>query len=140
MGILFGLPISGITTFSPVVASNAVGPLWITGGDYGPEGSLICAIVIVVLIFVTISATRDLKYRYAQPVIMAAGIPVDIDAISRRQHEVAMGPQAPAAPQIVQISGVQSNSREEAPPVSAPLEGESIPTPSTPAETPPRES
>jgi membrane protease YdiL (CAAX protease family) len=107
MGILFGLPISGITTFSPVVASNAVGPLWITGGQYGPEGSLICAIVILVLIFVTIAATRDLKYRYAQPVIVAAGIPVDIDAISRRQHEQAMGPEVLAPPQIVQISGVQ---------------------------------
>ncbi len=94
MGILFGLPISGITNFSPVVASNAVGPLWITGGDYGPEGSLVCAVVIIVLIFVMFSATRDLKYRYAQPVIIPGGIPVDLDAISRRQHEAAMGPAA----------------------------------------------
>jgi uncharacterized protein len=112
MGVLFGLPISGITDFSPVVASNATGPLWITGGDYGPEGSLICAIVILVLIFVTIRATRDLNHRYAQPVIVPAGIPVDIDAISRRQHEQAMGPQVPAAPQMVQISGVQSPSAD----------------------------
>jgi uncharacterized protein len=115
MGVLFGLPISGITSFSPVVASNTIGPLWITGGDYGPEGSLICAIVILILIFVTIRATRDLHYRYAQPVIIPAGIPVDLDAISRRQHEAAMGPQPPPLPQIVQISGVQTpNSREEA--------------------------
>jgi hypothetical protein len=113
MGVLFGLPISGITNFSPVVASNTVGPFWITGGDYGPEGSLICAIVILVLIFVTISATRDLNYRYAQPVIVPGGIPVDIDAISRRQHEAAMGPQTPAAPQIVQISGMQTPGGEE---------------------------
>jgi len=140
MGVLFGLPISGITNFSPVIASNTVGPPWMTGGDYGPEGSLICAIVILVLIFVTISVTRDLKYRYAQPVIVPGGIPVDIDAISRRQHEVAMGPQTPAAPQIVQISGVQPlNSRDEVP-LSAPLEGEAIPAPNTPAETPPQES
>lgn len=140
MGVLFGLPISGITTFSPVVASNAVGPLWITGGDYGPEGSLICAIVILVLIFVTIRSTRDLNYRYAQPVIVPAGIPVDIDAISRRQHEQAMGPQD-AAPQIVQISGVQTpNSREEALPSSASLEGKAIPAPNHPSETPPQES
>ena len=141
MGILFGLPISGITNFSPVVASNAVGPLWITGGDYGPEGSLVCAIVILVLIFVLISATRDLKYRYAQPVIVPGGIPVDIDAVSRRQHEVAMGPQTPAAPQIVQISGVQApNSREETLASPAPLEGEAIPAPNGSAETPPREN
>ena len=142
MGILFGLPISGITNFSPVVASNTVGPLWITGGDYGPEGSLICALVIIVLIFVMFSATRDLKYRYAQPVIIPAGIPVDLDAISRRQHEAAMGPQPPTPPQIVQISGIQTpNSREEASPAPAPLGGgEAVPTPITPAEVPPRET
>ena len=141
MGILFGLPISGITNFSPVVASNTVGPLWITGGDYGPEGSLICALVIIVLIFVMFSATRDLKYRYAQPVIIPAGIPVDLDAISRRQHEAAMGPQPPPPPQIVQISGIQTpNSREEASPAPAPLGGEAVPTPITPAEVPPRET
>jgi uncharacterized protein len=141
MGILFGLPISGLTNFSPVVASNAVGPLWITGGDYGPEGSLVCAIVILVLIFVLISATRDLKYRYAQPVIVPGGIPVDIDVISRRQHEEAMGPQTPAPPQIVQISGIQaSNSGDEVLPPSAPLESEAIPAPNVPAETPPQES
>ena len=142
MGILFGLPISGITSFSPVVASNTIGPLWLTGGDYGPEGSVICALVILVLIFVTISATRDLHYRYAQPVIVAAGIPVDIDAISRRQHEQAMGPQTPATPQIIQISGVQQtpNSREAVSPSAASSEAEAIPAPNTPAETPPQES
>ena len=138
MGILFGLPISGITTFSPVVASNTVGPLWITGGDYGPEGSLICAIVILVLIFVTIAATRDLKYRYAQPVIVAAGIPVDIDAISRRQHEAVMGPQVPTPPQIVQISGVQTpNNMEESVPQPS-FDGDQVA--SVPKETPPQES
>jgi hypothetical protein len=140
MGILFGLPISGITNFSPVIATNTVGPLWITGGDYGPEGSLICAVVIIVLIFVIFPATRDLKYRYAQPVIVPGGIPVDIDAISRRQHEAAMGPQAPSPPQIIQISGIQTPSREGVPPSPAPVEGEAVPTPSTPAQTPPRET
>ena len=140
MGILFGLPISGITKFSPVIASNAIGPLWITGGDYGPEGSLICAIVILVLIFVTIRATRDLSYRYAQPVIVPGGIPVDIDAISRRQHEAAMGPQTPAAPQIIQISGVQSPGREETLASPASPDGEAIPIPKTSMETPPQES
>jgi uncharacterized protein len=140
MGILFGLPISGITSFSPVVASNTVGPLWITGGDYGPEGSLICAIVILVLIFVTIRATRDLKYRYAQPIIIPAGIPIDLDAISRRQHEAAMGPAAPAPPQIVQISGIQSPNTEEVSPSSASPDAEAIPIPRTSSETPPQES
>ena len=136
MGVLFGLPISGITDFSPVVASNTIGPLWITGGDYGPEGSLICAIVILVLIFVVIRATRDLNYRYAQPVIVAAGIPVDSDAVARRQHEAAMGPEVPSAPQIVQISGVQNSNSKDEMPNSAPREGEPIPASNNPGETP----
>jgi len=106
MGILFGLPISGITNFSPVIASNTVGPAWITGGDYGPEGSAVCAVVLLVMLIVTYIATGDLKHRYAQPVIIAGGIPVDVDAIARRQHEAAMGPPTPAEPQLVQIGGI----------------------------------
>jgi len=109
MGILFGLPISGITNFSPVIASNTIGPAWITGGDYGPEGSAVCAVVLLVLVVVVAIATSDLKHRYAQPVIVPGGIPVDVDAIARRQHEAAMGPAAaaePAAPQLVQIGGI----------------------------------
>jgi len=36
-------------------------------------------------------------------VIVAAGIPVDLDAAARRQHEAAMGPVEPTAPALVQI-------------------------------------
>lgn len=127
MGILFGLPISGITDFSPVISSNAVGPAWITGSDYGPEGSGIAAIVLLVLMIVLLSATRDLKHRYAQPVIVPGGMPVDIDTIARRQHEAAMGaPAAPAAPALVQIANVSevgrgmSNTPEAVQPPDAP--------------------
>ena len=48
--------------------------------------------------------TRDLDFRYNAPVIVPGGIPVDLDAAARRQHEAAMGPAAePAAPSLVQI-------------------------------------
>ena len=50
MGILFGLPVSGINNFSPVILSNANGPVWLTGDGYGPEGSLLAAIVMLVLL------------------------------------------------------------------------------------------
>jgi hypothetical protein len=112
MAVLFGLPLSGLTQFSPVISTTALGPTWLTGFDYGPEGSAIGIIVILGLIIATMYATRDLKYRYAQPVIIAAGIPVDIDAAARRQHEVAMGPAEPSPPQIVQIAGIQPQSKE----------------------------
>ncbi|MDE3202472.1 MAG: hypothetical protein KGN79_16300, partial [Acidobacteriota bacterium] len=52
------------------------------------------------------SLTRDLDYEYNAPVIVPGGIPVDIDAAARRQHDAAMGAQPPAEPQIVQIAGV----------------------------------
>jgi uncharacterized protein len=104
MGILFGLPVSGVNNFSPVILSNANGPVWLTGDGYGPEGSLLAAIVLLALVVVTLKATRDLKHRYAQPVIVPGGIPVDIDAAARRQHEAAMSSPVEAKPQLVQIS------------------------------------
>jgi CAAX protease family protein len=115
MAVLFGLPLSGLTRFSPVISSTALGPTWLTGFDYGPEGSAVGMVVVLLLILVTIIATRDLKHKYAQPVIVAAGIPVDIDAIARRQHEAAMGPAQPAEPQIVQIAGVQPEKTQQQP-------------------------
>jgi membrane protease YdiL (CAAX protease family) len=104
MGLLFGLPVSGLTIFSPVVSTYTRGPVWLTGGGYGPEGSAVAILVIAVLLFVLIRCTRDLKHQYAGPVIIPGGIPVDIDALSRRQHEQAMGPSVePAGQQLVQI-------------------------------------
>lgn len=107
LAVLFGLPLSGLTRFSPVIGSTALGPGWLTGFDYGPEGSVVGMLVVCALMIVTVKATRDLKHLYAQPVIIPGGIPVDIDAAARRQHEAAMGPAKPAAPQIVQIAGIQ---------------------------------
>jgi hypothetical protein len=108
MAILFGLPLSGLTQFSPVISSTALGPTWLTGFDYGPEGSAVGIVVILALMIVTVYATHDLKHKYAQPIIIPGGIPVDIDAAARRQHEAAMGSAQPAPPQIVQIAGVQT--------------------------------
>ncbi len=103
IAVVFGLPIGGLTSFSPVVSSAAPGPRWITGGGYGPEGSAVCTLVLLGLLYCTTRATRDYAHRYAQPEIVAGGIPVDIDAAARRQHEAAMG-QAAAAPALVQIA------------------------------------
>jgi uncharacterized protein len=110
MGILFGLPVSGLTTFNPVITTHAVGPFWLTGGGYGPEGSAVAALVLLVLTIVLVKVTRDYAHRYAQPVIIPGGIPVDIDSIARRQHEAAMATvAAPAEPQLVQILPVSAS-------------------------------
>jgi len=104
MGILFGLPVSGLRMYSPIISANAHGPLWLTGDGYGPEGSILAAIVLVAALGVLMWATREYAYQYAQPVIIPGGIPVDIDAAAKRMHEEAMAsPAEVATPQLVQI-------------------------------------
>jgi membrane protease YdiL (CAAX protease family) len=110
MCLLFGLPVSGITQFSPVVQSNTVGPAWITGGDYGPEASVVTALVLLIGIFIVYRTTRRYAYLYAQPVIVPAGIPIDLDAMSQTlapHHPVDPKP-APAGTTLVQIETMPS--------------------------------
>ena len=107
MGPLFGLPLSGYhgfsNGFSPVVQSLPLGPDALTGADYGPEGSLVAVLVLCFGLWLIMRVTREYASRFGFPEIIPGGIPVDIDAAARRQHEAAMGPAQPAAPRLVQI-------------------------------------
>jgi uncharacterized protein len=116
--LLFGLTISGDSSHSPVVQGDPMGPLWLTGGGFGLDGSWLTVLLFLAALPVVYSLTRDLDFSYNVPVIVPAGIPVDLDAAARRQHEAAMGPVAePTAPALVQIV--------PAPPQSvAPVDGE----------------
>jgi uncharacterized protein len=106
MGLLFGLPISGLTRFSPVIQSNTIGPAWITGGDYGPEGSLVTACVILIGVILVFRVTRDYAYKYAQPVIVPGGMPVDLD---RMGQVLAPHHSAPPSEKLVQIDTFPSS-------------------------------
>jgi len=101
--LLFGLAVTGLTNHSPVVEGDAMGPLWLSGGAFGLDGSWLAFIALLLALPVVFRLTRDLDYRYNAPVIVPGGIPVDLDAIARAQHDAAMGPAAPAAPGLVQI-------------------------------------
>jgi membrane protease YdiL (CAAX protease family) len=109
--LLIGLAVSGVTSHSPLVQGDPMGPFWLTGGAFGLDGSWLTFFVLLAALPVVFRITRDLNYRYNAPVIVPGGIPVDLDAISRAQHEAAMGPAAPAAPTLVQIG----NAATEAP-------------------------
>lgn len=110
MALLFGLPVSGLN-FSAVVDSNPIGPVWLTGGAYGPEGSLTAVIVLVIGLVVLVRVTRDYAWKYAQPVIVAAGYPVDLDAAQSRVHEAAQANASePAVPRLIQIAPSTSQS------------------------------
>jgi hypothetical protein len=107
--LLFGLAVSGVNSHSPVVQGDPMGPLWLTGGGYGLDGSWITFVIILAAIPVIFRVTRDLDFKYNAPVIVPGGIPVDLDAVARRQHEAAMGPTEAATPGLVQIFPAASN-------------------------------
>jgi uncharacterized protein len=106
MCLLFGLPVSGITQFSPVIQTNTVGPAWITGGEYGPEASTVAAIVLLIGIFIVYRTTRAYAYLYTQPVIIPAGMPIDLDAMSRSLAPYHPVEPAPAGATLVQIGTI----------------------------------
>jgi membrane protease YdiL (CAAX protease family) len=111
-GLLFGLAVSGVTSHSPVVQGDPMGSFWLTGGGYGLDGSWVAFVILLAALPVVYRATRDLDFKYNAPVIVPGGIPVDLDAAARRQHDAAMGPAAePAAPGLVQIGPVSTPSK-----------------------------
>ena len=124
MGVLFGLPIAGSMSgnASPVLITNAIGPAWISGGNQGPEASAFAVLVSIVLLFVIVHYTADLKHKYGFPEIVPGGVPVDIDAAARAQHEAAMAEQEPPPQPLVQILPAQPVG-----PMSVPDEKEPVP-------------
>lgn len=100
--LIFGLAVSGVNNHSPVVEGNPMGNFWLTGGGYGLDGSWLAFVVLLAALPVIYRVTRELDYRYNAPVLEPAGIPVDLDAAARQQHEATMGP---AEPGLVQILG-----------------------------------
>jgi hypothetical protein len=65
-------------------------------------------------------ATRELSFVYNAPVIVPGGIPVDLDAASRKQHEAATRPDAPEVKPLVQILPAASIAP---PPVAGDIDG-----------------
>jgi uncharacterized protein len=47
LGTLFGLPVSGVSFFAVIHKGTAIGPAWLTGGNYGIEASLTGTFVIL---------------------------------------------------------------------------------------------
>jgi uncharacterized protein len=122
MGILFGLPISGINDFASIVQTRAFGRLWLTGGNYGPEGAGITVIVLLIGIVVLVRVTRDYAWHYTYVPIVAAGYPMEAPPpaahVAMQQQEQMAQQTRPAAPvTLVQIlpSTPQSRSAGDEP-------------------------
>jgi membrane protease YdiL (CAAX protease family) len=117
--LIFGLTVSGVSSHSSIVEGDPMGPLWMTGGGYGLDGSWLALLVLLGAFPVLYRVTRELDFRYNVPVFVPAGIPVDLETAARRQHEAAMGAAEPAAAALVQILPVSptqpANGAGEAP-------------------------
>ena len=49
MGFILGLPVSGITLPASFLTARVQGPVWLSGGDYGPEGGLLATVAILLV-------------------------------------------------------------------------------------------
>jgi membrane protease YdiL (CAAX protease family) len=58
LGVVFGLPVSGLTDYAVIVRTRATGPRWATGGAYGIEGSLMGTAVMLLGFVPVILLTR----------------------------------------------------------------------------------
>jgi len=77
-GALFGLPLGGDASFSTVVDARAVGPMWLTGGNYGPSGAMLTILFLLAAIPILVRATSDYAWNYTHPPIIPAGYDVTI--------------------------------------------------------------
>jgi membrane protease YdiL (CAAX protease family) len=116
--LVFGLAVNGASSHSPVVQGDPMGPFWLTGGGFGLDGSWLAFLVLFAAIPVAYSLTRELDFVHNAPHIVPGGIPVDLDAAARRQHEAAMGSTEPVAQPLVQIA-----------PAAPPVPGPEVPQP-----------
>ncbi|MBZ5646694.1 MAG: CPBP family intramembrane metalloprotease [Acidobacteriia bacterium] len=75
LGAVIGLPVSGVD-MSIGFRTRALGPVWITGGAYGPEASPACTIAVAVALVVVLVAFRGSKIPLNKPadVTSAGGI------------------------------------------------------------------
>ena len=73
-GAVFGIEVSGLTDIvhSPLLKETDGGPVWLTGGDYGIEGSIACTIALVistvVIHFLPLKADEEMLALTSKPI------------------------------------------------------------------------
>jgi hypothetical protein len=113
IAVIFGLPVAGVASYVSIVQTDTGGPLWLTGGIYGPDGALFTAILFVVVMVVVYRVTRTYAWNYTHPVLVPAGYPMDV---APPAAHTAMEQAAPAsAPALVQIAPAPGSNGSERP-------------------------
>lgn len=101
--LFFGLPINGVSTHSPVIQGEPMAAYWLTGSDFGLDGTWLAFWVILLALPFLYRATNDLSFVHNAPVLVPGGLPVDLDAAARAQHEAATRDEVPEVKPLVQI-------------------------------------
>ena len=109
LAVVFGLPVRGVSSFSSVIQTRAVGAAWLTGGEFGPEGAFLTLIFLVVAIVVLVRATSDYAWDYTRPVIVAAGY--EVNPSPPAEHVAMEAETAARPPALVQIQPTTSQTR-----------------------------
>jgi membrane protease YdiL (CAAX protease family) len=78
MGVVFGLPVTGVENLSTVVETRAIGVRWLTGGELGVEGALLTLVLLVAAIAVVVKVSGDWAWDYTRPELVPAGYPMDV--------------------------------------------------------------
>jgi uncharacterized protein len=58
----YGVPDSGVVVPGHLLNSKFAGPAWLSGGSVGPEGSVLCLVLLIVLWFLFAAIFREVKY------------------------------------------------------------------------------
>ncbi|HEX4284774.1 MAG TPA: type II CAAX endopeptidase family protein [Terracidiphilus sp.] len=116
--LLFGLSVSGISRHSSIIEGDPMGPFWLTGGGFGLDGTWIACIVLLAAIPVVYRVTRDLDFEHNAPVLVAGGLPVNVEPAAQNQHDSYMNSGQPATPaplvQILPLAAPNASNEESA--------------------------
>ena len=78
IAVLFGLPLGGDNSFGSIVDTRAAGPVWLTGGEYGPQAALLSVFLLLAAIPVLVRATDEYAWKYTHPPLIPGGYDVTI--------------------------------------------------------------
>lgn len=70
-GNVFGFAVSGVHTGATLIGTEAIGPAWLTGGDFGPEGGLLGFLAmliggVLILLYVRRKGPLELRTELAK--------------------------------------------------------------------------
>jgi hypothetical protein len=73
LGMVFGLPVSGLNDFAVIVRARASGPRWVTGGAYGIEASAVGTFMILLGFIPLVLLTRRRQVQAQAAGVLAEG-------------------------------------------------------------------